>query len=85
MGPGDARVLLFDEKQCQALFNLIDKGSSDVVIEYEERLSLAGKLNSLPGRFSLAVKHKDSGPTVFQRRFVIGGHRDCQKWQHCPQ
>lgn len=50
-----------------------------MAVEEEERVANGGKLNTLPGRFALAVKHKDIGDIVFRARFVIGGQTDKQK------
>lgn len=40
------------------------------------RQKVDGKLNVMPEKFVLALKHKDTGEPVLRARFVIDRHRD---------
>jgi hypothetical protein len=79
----DTGAAMFDQAKRDEIMGLIERGTFKLV----RRKNAGPHPNIVPGRFVLAIKTADgsasgnSGSEILKARFVLGGHRDRDKFK----
>jgi hypothetical protein len=80
---GDPRAAMFDQAKRDEIMGLIERGTFKLI----QRKDAGPHPTIVPGRFVLAIKTADgsasgnSGSEILKARFVLGGHRDRDKFK----